>query len=107
MGLQPISFFRSNKTAAAGIQRQYKPNIHTQTLLLILPEIRLSDNAMREFWLNVYKEKFNLASSNTSNKEKEEIHYNDLKIPMKKLFIEMLEAGIEWYDDEQDTIDNQ
>ena len=107
MGLQLISFFRSNKTPAAGIQRHYKPNIHTQTLLLILPEIRLSDNAMREFWLNVYKEKLNLESSNASNKEKEEIHSNDLKIPMKKLFIEMLEAGIEWYDDEQDTIDNQ
>ena len=41
------------------------------------------------------------------DKEKEETRCNDLKIPMKKLFIEMLEAGIEWYDDEQDTIDNQ
>ena len=62
---------------------------------------------MREFWLNVYKEKLNLESSNPITKEIEETHSNDLKIPMKKLFIEMLEAGIEWYDDEQDTIDNQ
>ena len=62
---------------------------------------------MREFWLNVYHEKLNLESSNPSTKEIEETHSNDLKIPMKKLFIEMLEAGIEWYDDEQDTIDNQ
>jgi len=98
---------RFNKTSAVGSQGYNKPNIHTQTLLLILPEIRLSDNAMRDFWLRVYNEKWNLESANNSNNGKDEKQPKSLKIPMKKLFIEMLEAGIEWYDDEQDSADNQ
>jgi len=61
---------------------------------------------MREFWLNVYNEKLGLPSSNSTHEGKD-THLTKLKIPMKKLFIEMLEAGIEWYDDAQDNGDDQ
>ena len=97
---------RSHKPSTQITQRYHKPDIHTQTLLLILPEIRLSDNAMREFWLNVHHGMWNLESANNLN-DKKDPDENNVKIPMKKLFIEMLEAGIEWFDEERDNADNQ
>ena len=61
---------------------------------------------MREFWLNVYNGKWNLESANNPNDKKGPDESNP-KIPMKKLFIEMLEAGIEWFYEERDVADNQ
>ena len=61
---------------------------------------------MREFWLNVNNGKWDLESANYQN-DKKETDEKNLKIPMKKLFIEMLEVGIEWYDEERDDTDNQ
>ena len=87
-------------------QNSNKPEIHTQNLLLLLSEIRLSDAIMRDFWLDVRNERCHLESANLSN------HRNDtgsrsLKIPMKKLFVEMLEAGIEWYEEEKGNIKHE
>ena len=84
-------------------QKSNKPEIHTQNLLLLLSEIRLSDAIMREFWLDVRNGRWNLESANLSNPRNDTV-LSPLKIPMKKLFAEMLEAGIEWYEEEKDNI---
>jgi len=47
-------------------------NSHFQQLLLCLPSLRQSDGAVRRFWRGVHREN---------------------KVPMNKLFVEMLEAG--------------
>lgn len=49
---------------------------------------------------------WSLESANNMN-DKKDPDENNVKIPMKKLFIEMLEAGIEWFDEERDNADNQ
>ena len=61
---------------------------------------------MREFWLDVRNGKCNLDSANLL-KNPSDKRGSALKVPMKKLFVEMLEAGIEWYEDEKDCLEDQ
>jgi hypothetical protein len=98
--------FRCNRNLNQPTQKNNQPEIHTQKLLLLLSEIRLSDTIMREFWLDVCNGRWNLESANLSN-HRNDMGSSPLKIPMKKLFVEMLEAGIEWYEDEKDNIKDE
>ena len=75
-------------------QGSNKVSIRIQNLLLLLPEIRQSDSVIRQFWLDTRNGKQQLGGrmlpNHSTNDKKDPI-----SIPMNKLLVEMLEAGIE------------
>ena len=85
-------------------QGSNKPAIHTQNLLLLLPEIRLSDTVIRQFWLDIRNGKWQLDSVSWLNHPHSSNGINPMNIQMKKLFVEMLDAGIEWVENEKDNM---
>lgn len=90
-----LTQFRCGGTSGHNQQSTNNPAIHTQNLLLLLPEIRLSDTVMRQFWLDIRNGKWHLDSvSGLDHPLHNGTH--PINIPMKKLFVEMLDAGIEW-----------
>ncbi|KAL0819926.1 hypothetical protein ABMA28_007929 [Loxostege sticticalis] len=56
---------------AVAVLRPYNANAALQQLLLVMPALRHADVAVRRFWANVHRER---------------------RVPMNKLFVEMLEA---------------
>ncbi|KAL4710211.1 hypothetical protein ACJJTC_005384 [Scirpophaga incertulas] len=71
----PLRRFRDHILAAlndaAHVLRPYNANASLQQLLLVLPALRLADVAVRRFWTATHRDK---------------------RVPMNKLFVEMLEA---------------
>ena len=88
--------FRCGGTYIHNPQSTNKPAIHTQNLLLLLPEIRLSDTVMRQFWLDIRNGKWHPDTVSWLNHPSNNDTHQPINIPMKKLFVEMLDAGIEW-----------
>jgi len=70
----------------------------------MLPDIRSSDVVMRQFWLDVHNNKWDLNDPNSISHSIISGPTAKMNIPMKKLFIEMLEAGVEWYEEENTTL---
>ena len=70
----------------------------------MLPDIRSSDVVMRQFWLDVYNKKWDQNDPNLISHSITSGPTAMMNIPMKKLFIEMLEAGVEWYEEETTSI---
>jgi len=84
--------------------RSQAPEVYNQNLLLMLPDIRSSDVVMRQFWLDVHNNKWDLNDPNSISHSIISGPTAKMNIPMKKLFIEMLEAGVEWYEEENTTL---
>ena len=70
----------------------------------MLPDIRSSDVVMRQFWLDVHNNKWDSNNQNSIGHSITSGPTTMVNIPMKKLFIEMLEAGVEWYGEETTSI---
>jgi hypothetical protein len=84
--------------------RSQTPEVYNQNLLLVLPDIRSSDVVMRQFWLDVHNSKWDLNNPNSISHSISGGPIAMMNVPMKTLFIEMLEAGVEWYEEENTTI---
>ena len=62
--------------------------------MLLLPEIRQSDSVIRQFWLDTRNGKQQLGGGMLPNHSANDKR-DPINIPMNKLLVEMLEAGIE------------
>ena len=99
-----IAFRRCQNSIKNSQTRSQAPEVYNQNLLLMLPDIRSSDVVMRQFWLDVHNNKWDLNDPNSISHSIISGPTAKMNIPMKKLFIEMLEAGVEWYEEETTSI---